>query len=163
LVTLASLASISASVLASRVASSVGSRLAVFQHVTLQRVEPAIDDAPERAFAAVRRGDALDQAAVHRFQAMQRRLGFRDLHLAGRETTRPSSFLQPTAEEGLARAVFAADSLEGAASGRHGIQLFIERSLQAAITHGQRIQASLGHRAAPQGLDDLGSALRYSL
>jgi hypothetical protein len=57
-------------------------------------------------------------------------------------------------------AVFAADRLEGAAAGRHGIQLFVERSLEPAITHGQRIQARLGHRTASQGVDDLGSALR---
>ena len=41
-----------------------------------------------------------------------------------------------------------------------GIQFFIERSLQPAVTHGQHIQARLGHRAASQGVDDLGSALR---
>ena len=91
---------------------------------------------------------------------MQRRLGFRDLYFAGHQATRPRPFLQLAAEEGLARTVFAADRLEGAATGRHSVQFFVERSLEPTITHGQRIQARLGHRAASQGVDDFGSALR---
>ncbi len=132
----------------------------VGQHILLQGVEPAVEDAAEGAFAGIRRGDALDQAAVDRLHAVQGRLGLRDLHLAGRKPPAARSFLQPAAEEGLAGPVLPAHRLEHAPAERGRGQFVIQGLLEALSPDGEGVQPVPGHGPATQGIDDLGPSLR---
>ena len=72
-------------------------------------------------------------------------------------TLRP--FLQPTYEEGLAAAVFAAHGLESATARRHRSQLLVQCRIERIKTNCEQIETLARYRSAPEGIDDLASSL----
>ena len=82
------------------------------QHVLLQGKEPPVDHTPQRPTRHVAGRQPLDQPPVHRLQAMEGRLGFRDLHLARGKSESLRPLLEPPGEEGLAAAILAPHGFE---------------------------------------------------
>lgn len=94
---------------------------------------------------------------------MEGRFGLRDLDLGRGETAPLGPLDEPAGEEGLPRPVLAASGLETGASGGRAIQLAVDGLLEALEPHGEDIEAATGHRAAPEGVDDLLPPLRADL
>lgn len=119
------------------------------QDVFLQCIEPVVEDGPEGTLPGVSGRKAFGQPAVYRFEAVQRRLRFRDLHLGRGESVALRPLLQPPHEEGLPAAVLAANRLELRATGGYGCQFFRDHGLERIQTDRERIQTAPGNGAAP--------------
>ena len=119
------------------------------QDVFLQCIEPVVEDGPESALSGVSGRKAFGQPAVYRFEAVQRRLRFRDLHLGRGESVALRPLLQPPHEEGLPAAVLATNRLEFRATGGDGCQFFRDHGLERIQTDRERIQTAPGDGAAP--------------
>ena len=91
---------------------------------------------------------------------MERRLGLRDLDLGRGEAAALGPLLEPAGEEGLAAAVLAAHRLERRATTLDPIELLVQGRLEPLEPDGERVEASLGHGAAAEGIDDLLATLR---
>ena len=124
------------------------------QHFLFQRVEPAVDDRAHGATLAAFGHQVLDQPPVHRFQAMQRRFRFGDLHFRAGEAFRARQALEPAGKERLARPVVAAHSLEPAPARGSLLQLRQQGVAVGVQPDRKRVQRRLGHGAASQRIQD---------
>ena len=130
------------------------------EKVFLQKVEPTVDDRVQRAGRHISCRQPFDQTSVDRLHSMQWRLSFRDLHLAGGKAFRAGPFLEPAAEEGLARSVLAPNRLERRATQGDRFQFAVEGALEAVHANGEDVEAGFGHGPTAKGVDDLGSTAR---
>ena len=122
---------------------------ALGEDIFLQRVEPVVEDGPEGALLGIRGREAFGKPAVHRLEAVQRRLRLGDLHLGRGEPFAFRAFLQPPHEEGLPAAVLSANRLELRAPGRDGCQLFAHHGLERIEADRERIETATGDGSAP--------------
>jgi hypothetical protein len=71
-----------------------------------------------------------------------------DLHLGHGETSGQGTLLEPSGEEWLARAVFAADRFEARSPAGNGVQLGVHGVHEPVQPDGEDVKAAGGHRAA---------------
>jgi hypothetical protein len=128
--------------------------------VLLEGVKPGVEDRPERARGTRRRREAFAQSPVHRLQPVQGRLGLGDLHLGHRHSSGLGALTQPASEEGLARAVLAADSFERSATGMRGVEVGGQAGLDPFQTDGEQVEPTSRDGAASQRVEHLASAPR---
>ena len=117
-------------------------------------VEPPFDDRLERIRTICRGLESLDEAPVHGFEVMQRRIVDRDLDFGGRELALAGFGTEVPRSEGLSGAVLASNPFRQALATGDKVELLVDGFNERVEAGRKVLEALVRHEPAPKGVHD---------